>query len=64
MKDMDLRGSLKQPQKVDHEEDIHIPGLKTSDSLDSEENWTDIDSDEDGGYPDSDDKVISWRSYG
>jgi hypothetical protein len=57
MKDIDLRGILNQPQKVDHEEDIQIPGLNMNDSLDSEEDWTDTDSDEDREYSHSDEEV-------
>lgn len=55
MKDVDLRSRLNQPQKVDHEEDIQIPGLNLRDSVGSEEDWSDADFDEDEEYPNSND---------
>lgn len=51
MKDVDLRSRLNQPQKVDHVEDIQIPGLNLRDSVGSEEDWSDTDFDEDEEYP-------------
>lgn len=29
MRDIDLRGNMKQPDRIDHEEDINLPGLES-----------------------------------